>query len=91
MPPVRRISRRTILRGVGACLALPWLEAMGTARTESTLPRRLAFVYVPNGVHMADWTPAATGADYQLTPILAPLAPVRQEVLPTHRPGRPPG
>src|SRR5204863_2605983 len=38
------------------------------------LPKRLAFVYVPNGKNMVDWTPAATGADYQLPMILEPLA-----------------
>ena len=59
----RRISRRTILRGIGASLALPLLEVMEDriARASSALggkpPVRMAFLYVPNGVHMSAWTP----------------------------------
>ena len=58
------ISRRTILRGLGASVALPWLDAMMPAFAASTpaaFPVRLGFVYVPNGKNMADWTPAAEG------------------------------
>ncbi len=76
----RPISRRTVLRGLGAALALPWLEALAPA-APGRPPVRLAFVYVPNGVHMPDWTPTATGADYRLPWILEPLAPVKQDVL----------
>jgi Protein of unknown function (DUF1552) len=82
---MKTIPRRTILRGLGATVALPWLEAM-TPRTvrASTItpkaPTRLAFVYVPNGVHMADWTPRGTGPDFDLPPLLEPLKSVREDL-----------
>lgn len=76
----RHLSRRTVLKGLGTALALPMFDCMlpVRARAESealaVLPRRLAFLYVPNGVHIPDWKPKATGADFDLPPILAPLA-----------------
>jgi Protein of unknown function (DUF1552) len=76
----RHVSRRTILKGLGTALALPMLESMlpVLARAESAalavLPRRIAFIYVPNGVHVPDWTPTTVGEHFDLTPILAPLA-----------------
>jgi hypothetical protein len=83
-----RISRRTILRGLGAAVALPWLEAMGplTAWAADTpkakaAPNRVAFLYVPNGINMANWTPKAEGPGFELTPILEPLKPVRDQVM----------
>jgi hypothetical protein len=79
-----RISRRTALRGLGACVALPLLEAMGPVRSAAAIqsaPRRMAFVYVPNGVHMADWTPAAAGPLSELPPTLQPLQPFRRDLL----------
>ena len=83
-PDRARLSRRTFLRGAGATIALPVLEAMwpGSARAQATATaRRFLAWYVPNGIHMADWTPAASGTEWTLTPILQPLAPVRDEVL----------
>jgi len=82
---VERISRRAVLRGLGAAVALPWLEAMAPsplARAASIVaqgPRRLAFLYVPNGVHMPDWTPAREGKGYDLPPILEPLTRFRDD------------
>jgi hypothetical protein len=82
-----RLSRRAVLRGVGTALALPWLEAMAPAVSlggdapRAALPRRMAFLYVPNGVHMPDWTPAETGARFALPPTLQPLEPFRRELL----------
>lgn len=82
-----RISRRTILRGLGASLALPWLEAMGPLTTwageanqPNVAPNRLAVLYVPNGCNMEDWTPAQEGSDFELPAILEPLAAVRKQV-----------
>jgi hypothetical protein len=83
-----RISRRTILKGLGAAVALPWLESMGplTAWADnpspmgSAIPNRMAFLYVPNGVHMADWRPTAVGADFVLPRTLEPLAEVRDSL-----------
>lgn len=81
----KSLDRRTVLRGVGATLALPLLDAMVpalSARAVAKLtPKRLGFLYVPNGVIMESWTPATTGADYALTPSLASLAPMRDRVL----------
>ncbi|MHC4879322.1 MAG: DUF1552 domain-containing protein [Planctomycetota bacterium] len=80
MPAFQPLSRRTLLRGTGFTLALPWLEAMGPAnawasdtRKDQAAPNRLAVLYVPNGKNMADWTPDAEGSDYDLKSILKPL------------------
>ncbi len=77
------LSRRTVLRGIGACLALPLLEAMpGPCQTRAARPpQRLLFVYAPNGKHMADWTPATEGAGFALPPLLEPLQALRGELL----------
>src|SRR5689334_2628755 len=76
----RPISRRTLLRGIGAAVAVPWLDAMTPAfssptagSTSASFPTRLGFIYVPNGKNMDDWTPKADGADYELPSILQPL------------------
>lgn len=79
----RHLDRRTFLRGAGATIALPLLDAMRPALASAaphTGATRLAFTYVPNGITMADWTPAATGADYALPHILEPLAAFRRDM-----------
>ncbi len=79
------LPRRTILRGLGALVALPALDAMTPALAgpirAGARPLRLAFTYVPNGVTMEDWTPAATGTGFELTRILEPLAAHRERLL----------
>ena len=75
---MKAISRRTVLGGMGASIALPWLEAMASPLS-SKRPLRLAFVYVPNGKNMADWTPKTEGADYELPAILQPLKDFRKD------------
>ena len=79
------LSRRTVLRGLGATIALPLLDGMVPAfaavRTTAARPvKRLGAVYVPNGMSMPRWLPATEGS-LELTPILTPLAPVRDRVL----------
>ena len=74
-----RVSRRTFLRGAGATVALPFLEAMAPAAIEPA--RRIAYLYVPNGIIMKDWTPAAEGAGFAFTPTLKPLEPFRENLL----------
>ena len=74
------LSRRTVLRGLGTALALPWLEVLAPAAGQ-TLPLRLAFLYVPNGIHMADWTPKTEGPGFELPWTLQPLAPVKDDLL----------
>ncbi len=75
-----RLSRRTLLRGMGAAVALPWLECMTPALSvraaEKTgpAPLRMLFFNVPNGIHMPEWTPKEEGKNFELPPILAPLA-----------------
>ncbi len=77
------LPRRTFLRGMGATVALPFLDAMVPAlRAKSVKPTpRLGFVYIPNGVIQDQWIPTALGAGYELTPTLKPLAPVRENLL----------
>ena len=82
----KHLSRRTVLRGAGATLALPLLDAMVPAlsafsKTAAAPPRRLGIVYVPNGIVMDAWTPATDGADFEFSPALSPLEPFRDRVL----------
>ncbi len=81
----KRISRRTLLRGAGAALTLPWLESMVPALCADERltrpPLRSAFLFMPNGVHPDHWTPPGDDEQYELTPMLAPLANVKDEIL----------
>jgi len=75
------LDRRTFLRGCGTAVALPFLDAMlPRAWAAPAAPRRLAFLFVPNGIHMPDWTPATEGGDYALPHLLEPLAALRGDV-----------
>src|SRR5262245_16152836 len=74
----RSLPRRAFLRGAGAALALPLLDAMSPAltamaQTAASARRRLGFVYVPNGVIVDQFVPAKEGADFEISPILKPL------------------
>ena len=74
----KALPRRTVLRGLGTALALPMLDSMAPAltalgRTPARPARRLGIVYVPNGIVMEQWTPAAEGAGFEFTPTLRPL------------------
>lgn len=91
------LSRRHFLRGAGAAVALPYLDAMVPAFAASRAlkrdaPSRLAFVYIPNGVIQEAWTPASEGAEFEFTRILKPLEAYREDVLVvsglTHNTGR---
>ena len=80
------LPRRTFLRGIGASLALPLLDAMvpaatALAQTAANPVRRLGFVYIPNGVIQDQWVPATTGAGFDFSPTLSPLAPFRDQLL----------
>src|SRR5438034_7576219 len=98
----KAIPRRTVLRGIGATLALPLLDSMvpalsALARTSARPVNRFGVVYVPNGMIMKNYLPVLEGAAYELTPTLSALAPFREQMLvvsgleciPT--PGRPGG
>lgn len=80
------IPRRTFLRGVGTALALPLLDAMvpaltATVKTAAKPVKRFGVVYVPNGITMADWTPKATGAAFELPRILQPMKAFQDRML----------
>jgi hypothetical protein len=79
----RHLPRRTFLRGMGAAIALPVLDAMtpAFAATPRQAPVRLAFTYVPNGITMEEWTPGAAGRAFDYTRVLKPLEPFRQDTL----------
>ena len=91
MKTSKQLSRRTFLRGLGVSIALPWLEVMGpviswanvptSKLAQQTVPNRMAFLYVPNGKNMEDWTPKQVGPDYELTEILKPLERVKDKTL----------
>lgn len=78
------LARRTVLKGLGVSLSLPFLEAMwptcGFTAPNSTIPRRLGFVFFPNGALMQKWTPTREGTSYELSPSLMPLAKARNKI-----------
>jgi hypothetical protein len=79
----KHLNRRTVLKGLGATIALPLLDAMTPALAKPVItkaPVRLAFTYVPNGVTPADWMPAGVGRDFTFSRILKPLEPYRHEI-----------
>ena len=79
-----KLSRRTVLRGLGVSLALPWLEATSTiakAAAVAPSPTRMAFIFVPNGVVMNNWVPKTEGYGFELSPTLQPLAPVQDDLM----------
>ena len=78
----KSLGRRTFLRGAGATLALPFLDAMAPALSASTgsPARRLGFFYIPNGAVMDKWTPAGAGANFEWSPILKPLEPLHEQI-----------
>ena len=82
----KHLARRTFLRGLGATIALPFLDSMVPALSALAAPaarrvRRLGVIYAPNGMNMWKWTPATDGAAFALTPVLEPLAPFRDRLL----------
>jgi hypothetical protein len=81
----KALSRRTVLRGLGTTIALPFLDAMAPALASSTIPGkapvRMAFVYVPNGIEMEHWTPNYEGKLAELPRLLKPLEPLKEDIL----------
>ena len=82
----KALPRRTVLRGLGATLALPLLDGMVPAltalsQTAAQPVRRFGVVYLPNGVVIDQWTPTLDGTAYELSPILQPLTPFRDRLL----------
>ena len=80
------VSRRSVLRGLGAAISLPLLDAMvpaatALAATPAATPKRFGFMYIPHGADMASWTPAAAGALEQLPPTLAVVESLKSEMV----------
>lgn len=79
----RPLSRRRMLKGLGAGIALPFMESI-TPRgfiPARRSPKRAAFLFMPNGVHPDKWTPTTTGPDFALSPVLSPLAAHKNDLL----------
>jgi Protein of unknown function (DUF1552) len=81
----KHLSRRTVLKGAGAAIALPLLDAMvpastALAQTAAAPKTRMGFIYFPHGAVQAAWTPKGTGKDFEFSPILKPLEPFRDYV-----------
>src|SRR4029077_16627342 len=87
----KALPRRGVLRGLGATLALPFLDAMvpamsALAKTPGAAPRRLGFIYLPNGVSMNFsgvnyWKPRSEGANFEMSPILTTVTPFTQHLI----------
>ena len=79
------LPRRTFLRGMGAALALPMLDAMVPAlAAQSAKPKavpRLGFYYVPNGTYLPNFHPVGVGTNFEFTPVLKPLEPLRKDIV----------
>ena len=81
----KSISRRTVLRGASASIALPLLDAMipaatALAQTAAAPQPRMGFIYFPHGAVMKAWSPEQTGTGYTMSPILKPLEPFRSHL-----------
>jgi hypothetical protein len=92
----KHIPRRTLLRGLGAAVALPFLDAMvpaatAVANTAAAPKPRLGFFYFPHGAIMEKWTPAKAGANFEVSPILEPLKPFRDHLTVVSNIGNKPG
>ena len=82
----KTLPRRTLLRGIGASLALPLLDSMvpalSSASAKTAQPaKRMGVVYVPNGMAMKSWTPATEGSGFEITRILRPMAAYQDRML----------
>ncbi len=93
----RHLPRRTFLRGIGASIGLPFLDAMtpafaAPAKAAGKPPTRMAFVYVPNGIVMPEWTPTEEGREFSFRRTMEPMAPFKDKLLVlsglTHNGGR---
>src|SRR5919202_1060231 len=92
----RFLSRRTVLKGVGATLALPFLDAMAPAatalaKTAAQPALRFGAVFVPMGERPGFWTPATAGSGFEFTPILKPIEKFRESLLVVSNLDRPAG
>ncbi len=77
---MNRLSRRTLLKGAGVALGLPWLESIAATTTGAANPKRFAAFYMPNGVNVPMWTCEGTGRDFKFSPTLSPLADLKDQI-----------
>ena len=78
----KALNRRTLLRGIGAAVALPFLDAMSPALASTKpAPLRVAWFYVPNGIDMRNWVMPDPGPLHNLPQILQPLESIKSDVL----------
>jgi hypothetical protein len=82
----KALKRRTVLRGLGAAVALPFMDAMvpalaPRATAAAAMPLRFGISYFPNGLIMQQFTPASVGPGFEITPILKPLEPFRDSLV----------
>ena len=84
---MNRISRRTVLRGLGTVMALPLFEAMlprttlaAAAAPANKATVRMAFLAIPNGVNVSQWTPKGEGAEWEISPTLEPLTKFKKDI-----------
>jgi hypothetical protein len=80
---MKQLSRRTLLRGAGTAIALPFLDAMLPAFAKSTpeAPLRMMYVYAPTGLMPQAWTPPTTGSDFEYQRIMKPIEKFRKDIL----------
>jgi len=79
----KTLNRRTIIRGLGTALSLPLLEAMQPSTAAAAVGSallRFGYLFVPNGMHMPDWTPTRKGANFDLRPTMEPLGDIKRKV-----------
>ena len=86
MTKQRSLTRRNVLRGAGVSLALPWMEAIASASPNgsgrlSEPPLRMAFLFMPCGVLPGKWRPGGSGEEYEITPHLKSMEPLKSEFL----------
>jgi hypothetical protein len=87
IPRGKTLSRRAALKGAGVALGLPWLEAMVPSAlaqskpADARSPVRMAVLYMANGVNTDFWTPEGTGRNFQLSPTLASLQDLKDQLL----------
>src|SRR4051812_20962 len=78
------MTRRTVLRGVGCTMALPWLESLevraDTLPDASAFPKRFGVIFLGNGVNEKHWSADGQGADMELSKTLSPLEPLKEKI-----------
>ena len=75
-----KVSRRTVLRGAGVTMALPWLESVNAWSAPASFPRRFAVLFMGNGINGNHWWAKGSGEDLKLSKTLQPLEPLKKKI-----------